>query len=326
MTRIYSCKNAKKLGAFLAVGLVSLICCVDSATAQARVFDCLLTPRFRIKIATHVAGVLKEVPVDRGDIIRRGDVLARLESGVEQASLALAEARAENDATVKARQARLAFVVKKRDRIQQLQTRGIATDAALDEVAADYGVAVEELREARANIKLAELEAARTSEILKLRSILSPIDGVVAERLLLGGEYAYDQAPIMTIAQINPLNVEVFVPVALYGTVTIGMQAKVFGEQPVGGTYTAVVEVIDPLIDARSGTFGIRLVLPNPLNRIPAGLRCKIELPHGDVSAAKGSPEVGNTKKSTGHTGIFMPIFVACLHVNVTITMCYGPI
>jgi membrane fusion protein (multidrug efflux system) len=83
----------------------------------------------------------------------------------------------------------------------------------------------------------------------------------------------------MTIAQIDPLNVEVFVPVALYGSIKTGMDATVAGEAPVGGRYTAKVEIIDPLIDSRSGTFGVRLLLPNPENKIPAGLRCKVEFP-----------------------------------------------
>jgi len=83
----------------------------------------------------------------------------------------------------------------------------------------------------------------------------------------------------MTIAQIDPLNVEVFVPVALYATIKVGTEATVIGEAPVGGRYIAKVEVIDPLMDARSGTFGIRLLLPNPDNKIPAGLRCKVEFP-----------------------------------------------
>jgi hypothetical protein len=51
--------------------------------------------------------------------------------------------------------------------------------------------------------------------------------------------------------------------------------------QPVGGRYTATVELIDPVIDSRSATFGIRLLLSNPNNKIPAGLRCKVEFPVG---------------------------------------------
>ncbi len=256
-----------------------MVATVSSCFAQARTFDCLLEPRQRIKLATPIAGVLREVAVDRGDVVRKGDVLARLESGIEKALLDLAEARAASDATIKAREARLRFLTKKRERILELQGKGAASAAALDEVESDYAIALEDVQEAKSNLRMAQLDVVRAAEVLKQRSILSPIDGVVAERNLLGGEYAYEQAPIMTIAQINPLNVEVFVPIALYGAITIGMEAIVSGEQPVGGRYAASVEVIDPLIDSRSGTFGIRLLLPNPNHAIPAGLRCKIEFP-----------------------------------------------
>jgi multidrug efflux pump subunit AcrA (membrane-fusion protein) len=45
------------------------------------------------------------------------------------------------------------------------------------------------------------------------------------------------------------------------------------------GTYSARITVIDRVIDAASGTFRIRLELPNPKNEIPAGLRCKVKFP-----------------------------------------------
>jgi RND family efflux transporter MFP subunit len=273
-----------RLDTLLAAGVAApLACTLMLAASPARTeqgaFDCLLEPRYRIKLASPVAGVLKEVKADRGDIIHKGDILATLESGVEKAMLDLAVARAENDAAVKAREARLAFLTRKRDRLIELQKKGAASTAALDEAESDFGVASQDLREAESNQRIAKLEVARASEVLRQRSIVSPIDGVVAERNLLGGEYAYEQAPIMSVAQIDPLNVEVFVPVSLYGAVTLGMQAVVIGEQPVGGRHIATVEVIDPLIDSRSGTFGVRLVLPNPQHKIPAGLRCRIEFP-----------------------------------------------
>ena len=62
----------------------------------------------------------------------------------------------------------------------------------------------------------------------------------------------------------------VFVPAALYGSVHVRMQATVVAGEPVGGAHCATIEVIDPLIDARSGTFGIRRVLSNPQHEISA--------------------------------------------------------
>jgi membrane fusion protein (multidrug efflux system) len=57
------------------------------------------------------------------------------------------------------------------------------------------------------------------------------------------------------------------------------MRAKVIPEAPIGGQYTAEVKIVDKVIDAASGTFGVRLELPNPNYRLPAGLKCKVIFP-----------------------------------------------
>ena len=75
----------------------------------------------------------------------------------------------------------------------------------------------------------------------------------------------------MTIAQIDPLNVEVVLPLERYGSIAIGSTATVHPAAPVGGSYPAKADVVDPVIDAASGTFGVRLILPNPNRTIPAG-------------------------------------------------------
>ena len=81
--------------------------------------------------------------------------------------------------------------------------------------------------------------------------------------------------PIVTIAQINPLNVEVVVPVRRYGSITKGMLAEVRPEAPVGG-YTGRVVIVDKVVDAASGTFGIRVGAAEPDLGLPAGLKCRV--------------------------------------------------
>ena len=102
------------------------------------------------------------------------------------------------------------------------------------------------------------------------------LPSVVVERLLSPGEYRNDQSPVMTLAQIDPLRVETFLPTAFYGQVKQADVAEVHPEEPVGGTYGARVAVVDRVMDAASGTFGVRLALPNPELRLPAGLKCKV--------------------------------------------------
>jgi len=265
---------------FTVLLIFSVLAPAGNVFAQSRsdqTFDCLLEPHLRLKLATPVAGVLKKVLVDRGDLVRKGQVVAQLESSIEEANLELAAARAENNATVQGKEVRVEFLTRKRERTAQLQARGSATDVALDEVETDLRAASQELREAEYSLRLAVLEKKRAEELLRQRSITSPIDGVVVERNLGSGEYAYEQAPIVTVAQIDPLNVEVYVPVSMFGSIKVGSTAQVSPEEPVGGTYKASVDVVDQVFDARSGTFGIRLKLPNPDSRLPGGLRCKLQ-------------------------------------------------
>jgi len=83
----------------------------------------------------------------------------------------------------------------------------------------------------------------------------------------------------MILAQIDPLNVEVILPVGQLPFIKVGVRAKVIPEAPIGGQYIAEVKIVDRVIDAASGTFGVRLELPNPNNRLPAGLKCKVIFP-----------------------------------------------
>ena len=111
---------------------------------------------------------------------------------------------------------------------------------------------------------------------LEMKIIRSPVDGVVVKVDLSAGEYVGEKQ-IMTIAQIDPLNVEVVVPGSEYGTIKKGMLAEVRPESPVGGVYTGKVMIVDRVVNAASGSFGVRVELPNPNLAIPSGLRCNVK-------------------------------------------------
>jgi multidrug efflux pump subunit AcrA (membrane-fusion protein) len=110
---------------------------------------------------------------------------------------------------------------------------------------------------------------------LNLHRIHSPLTGVVVERLLNPGELAR-QTPLLKLAQVNPLRVEVFAPLSLLGKIKTGMKADVRSEGADQATYSAKVTVVNPVVDSASGTFGVRLEMPNPNNTIPAGLACTV--------------------------------------------------
>lgn len=75
---------------------------------------------------------------------------------------------------------------------------------------------------------------------------------------------------------INPLNVEVVVPVRRHGSIHKGMTAEVRPESPVGGVYRGKVVIVDMGIDAASGTYRVRVELSDANLKLPAGLKCKV--------------------------------------------------
>ena len=113
---------------------------------------------------------------------------------------------------------------------------------------------------------------------------VSPITGVVLERLMDPGEYV-GKEPILRIASIDPLYVEAVLAKSVFGTIYPRAEAEVILEEPIGGTYAARISVVDPVIDAASGTFSVRLELPNPDGTIPAGLKCTVRFEAEKVPA-----------------------------------------
>jgi RND family efflux transporter MFP subunit len=238
---------------------------------------CLIEPHRLIKLATPVPGVLDQVLVDRGDPVTKGMLLARLESGVEEADTASARIRAEDNSTIQAKEARRDFTEGKRARLEQLrQSSQYVATTTYAEAEADARQARAELKQATIALQLAQVDVAHAVAKLGQRAIYSPVDGVVTERSLSPGEYAYDQASVLTVAELDPLNVEAFLPVAQYGSIKLGSKMRVLPQAPIGGSYTATVTIIDPVIDSRSGTFGVRLLLTNPGHVLPGGIRCEL--------------------------------------------------
>lgn len=245
------------------------------AKAQSLEFDGLIEPTLSANVGSSTPGILESVNVDRGDMVKEGQVVAMLQAGVEKATMELAKVRAELDATIKAKRAELEFAERSKQRKKELFEKKTLSFQEWDEAETRRMLAELALNEALEAKRLAELEYKRSVEVVKRMSIRSPVNGVVVERYLHPGEYIEDK-PVMKLAQIDPLHVEVIMPVSKLGSVKVGMLAEVKPEAPVGGVYKAKVKIVDKVVDAASGTFGVRLELPNPDYKLPPGLKCKV--------------------------------------------------
>jgi RND family efflux transporter MFP subunit len=193
----------------IACALLSLSVC-PLAIAAKDDYDCIAEARQLVDIRTPVEGLIEKVSVERADPVKKGQVLVTLESGPERAALAIARSKAGMAGPVEAAQARVQFAKSKEKRQEELFRQNFVSSSALDEARTERKLAESELHVAVENQKLAELEVRRAEELLNMRTIRSPLDGVVVQRYLKAGEFANSNVkdPILKLAQVDPLNVK----------------------------------------------------------------------------------------------------------------------
>jgi len=238
--------------------------------------DGFIEPYEVVNVGTGVSGVIDSIKVDRGDIVKKGQILANLDTRVEKTTVELIREKAAMEATTDLANARVEFATREQERRKELFEKGIIPDYDMDEAQTNLIISQKELQEIEESKQIAQLELKQAEAVLARRIILSPINGVVVERYLAPGELASDK-PILKLAQLDPLNVEVIAPVSLLGSIRVGRKVQVIPEGPLGKTYVGKVKIVDRVVDAASGTFGIRIELSNRDLSLPAGLKCTVK-------------------------------------------------
>jgi membrane fusion protein (multidrug efflux system) len=219
--------------------------------------DCLIEPNMMIELSSSVSGVLDTITVDRSDTVKKGQIVATLKSDVEQVK-------------VKASQETLNV-----SRVEQKRSRELYRDNA---------ITLSEKEQSDHEAVLNKLEVEHAQANLELRNIRSPIDGVVVDRYLMPGEFT-EEKPVLKLAQLDPLRVEVVAPVTYFGLIKTGVHAQIKTEFGSFENLIAEVVVVDKVVDAASGTFGIRLELQNKDYKIPGGLKCTVRFFDDDEEA-----------------------------------------
>jgi membrane fusion protein, multidrug efflux system len=244
-------KSKKNLVSCSLLILLFIVLNVQYVHAEEKYFEGIIEPSELVKVSSPVEGILEEVLFDRGESVKKDQIIAFLNSNIEKAAADLALARVE-------------FSKRKVERNEDLYKKQLLSIHDKDEMETE--------------LKIAELQYKEAQEKVEIKNIRSPVDGVVVERLLSRGEYV-GKEPVMSIAQIDPLYIEVVIPAEEFGKIKKATSAIIKIENPVSRELKAKVSVVDPVIDAASSTFGVRLVLPNPDYSLPAGMKCKVIFP-----------------------------------------------
>lgn len=258
---------------------------------------CLIEPEKVAEIGSPSIGIIEKIPVERGDFVKAGQVVAYLRADIERASVAVASTRANAEADLKAAIAAHDLAQAKVARARELVGVGFISKEAVDQAEAEARIAKNRVAQAREAKTIAQQELALSSSQLAQRSITSPFSGIVVDRYRTEGERV-ERDPIVRVAKIDPLRVEVVLPLAEFGNVAVGAPVKLKTDITGEKSLIAKVVLVDRVIDAASNTFRARLSLPNPDHSIPAGLRCVADFGNGQ------KPRHGAPAPASGTEGV----------------------
>lgn len=240
--------------------------------------DCVIEPSATVDLGSAVSGLIAESYFDRSDYVTKGTLMAQLESDVERVTLAIAEEAASSSTAIELRKLTAGFGERTRVRNQQLLKTSSVSRQVIDQMSTEARIASLQVVQEQESARLAALEVLRAEASLDRRQIRSPINGSVVQRYKSAGEYV-DSDPVYQIAQLDPLNVEVIVPIEYLGNLSTGMTAAIRIDVPgfENNVLSGEVRRIDAVADAASATYGVRLILENPDMKIPSGVRCQID-------------------------------------------------
>ncbi|WP_372883293.1 efflux RND transporter periplasmic adaptor subunit [Psychromonas sp.] len=247
------------------------------SASQLPTVDCVIIPSRSAELSAPVAGVVAAVHKSLSHTVEKGDLVAELNTEVEKSAITLAKIKTNLSAEHNAEKANLKFYNLQLQRITKLSGNELASLRDLDEAVrlkenAFWGI--EQIRQNR-EIRKQELQHAQAQ--LKYKFVYAPFKGVIAKQYKFPGEYV-DGQPIAKIVDIDTLHIEAIYPMEHYPLLKKGMFANVYPETDQTRGYQAKIDVIDPIGDVASGTFGVRLSMDNSARELPAGIKCFLEI------------------------------------------------
>ncbi len=268
---------------------------------QVEISGTLLSPD-QAKVSSEVAGVVREVPMQIGTVVRAGDPLVVLDKreltlALERAESALRQVEAQleingstateappDDQIASVRQAAATRddAVANLARVERLIARGILAQVDLEAARTKSKVAEATYQSTLASARSlkASLQDRRASYDLAKKKledavIKAPVDGAVAERLVQPGEYIRENVQVATIVSINPLKLRTAVQERYAGLIApklpVEFQVTSFPDQ----TFKGEMAYVSPAVDQATRTFVVEALIHNQDRKLKPGFFAK---------------------------------------------------
>jgi HlyD family secretion protein len=250
-----------------------------------------LQPATQVKVSSNLSGDLLELAVQEGEVVKKGQLLARIDSRRYLAQVRQQEAlKASAGAELSLSEVELGRARLERDRVKRLVASNAASQAELDR--ADAEVAAQEARGRAVQERIAQAAAAlsEAQHFLSLTTLYAPIDGVVTSKLkqvgerVRGSDFAEDV--LLVISTLNSMEIKVEVGeqevVHLHEADKGEVEVDAFPDKKFPATVVEIAKnatIKNPGTEAEVTTFPVRLALDTPIPGALPGMS-------GDASVA----------------------------------------
>lgn len=235
-------------------------------------------PFREVEVTAPDPGVIVQLLVEEGQTVEKGQVLARLDSEILEASLAVARARAESEGLIEIDRIDLEFKRKRLAELVALLETQAARESEVDRARVDLAVAEAKLRSSLEEQGIRRLEVVAIEARLRRRTIESPVRGVVREVVRQVGEPVNIARPgIVRVVETGRLKAGFHVSLAALVSCELGDVVRVRFAHP-DVEVEGRVSFIDPVADRASETVKIDVTIDNPDRALRAGARCRLRL------------------------------------------------
>ena len=223
-----------------------------------------LRSRQGVMLRPEVGGRVKQIFFNDGQRVRKGQLLVQFEDQLQQAQLSQAKAE-------------LSIAEANHKRNQELVTQNFISKRSLDESGAALEVS-------RAKLALADA----TLQRLK---VLAPFDGITGLKQINVGDYLKDGADMVNIEDIDAVLVDFRLPERFQAKIRAGQKAQLTVDALPGRPFSAIVQAVDPLIEANGRSVGVRGCIDNRQQQLRPGMFARVNAVFGVRDNALVIPE-----------------------------------
>lgn len=257
---------------------------------RAEGYPAISAPSQTITLAFVHSGALDRVPVVESQLVAPGDVIAQLDDRVQRFTVAAQGLAAEDQSAIEAARRRAELAKYDLENVKEMRGKGAAAPRELERAQAETALREIDISAAQRDREQARILLDRESATLNQMTLRSPIHGIVARVAVEQGETIEALQPVAHIVAIDPLWLDVAVPVRLglmteTGSVAVVRWRDVPGDVPVEGR----VLWVSPVADASASSIVIRLEVDNP-QRLPAGLHALVQFPEAEDALRRSLP------------------------------------